>query len=136
MNVRVEYHAAIMCTFQVNPEKAKKKSIPKKKSLYFLKWSFLALILKNFLNFDKRKLFFQKQPQAYKMIEIHPGKLIILQETKTPNNFFMFQETETLRTPYISGNNFQNSKSKKFLIFREMKLFFLKQFLFIFQKEN
>ena len=70
------------------------------------------------------------------MIEIHPGKLIILQETKTPNNFFMFQETETLRTPYISGNNFQNSKSKKFLIFREMKLFFLKQFLFIFQKEN
>ena len=71
------------------------------------------------------------------MIEIHPGKLIILQETKTPNNFFMFQETETLRTPYISVNSFQNSKSKKFLIFREMKLFFLKQFFFfIFQEEN
>lgn len=71
------------------------------------------------------------------MIEIHPGKLIILQETKTPNNFFMFQETEALRTPYISGNNFHNSKSKKFVIFREMKSFFPQTILFnIFQEEN
>ena len=41
--------------------KNKKKSIPKKKFLYFRKWNFLALILTKFLYFRKRRLFLYVQ---------------------------------------------------------------------------
>ena len=44
------------CTSQPNPKQIK-RSTPKKNSLYFQKRNFLALILKKFLYFLKRKLF-------------------------------------------------------------------------------
>ena len=45
--------------------------------------------------------------QAQKIKKITPRKFLILQETEAPNKFFIFQETF-----YISGSNFQRSKSK------------------------
>ena len=44
------------------------KETPKKKSLYFKKWNFLALVLKNFLYF------------------------LVFQETETPNNSLYFRK--------------------------------------------
>ena len=57
---------------------------------------------------------------------------------------FLFQETEILKTSYISGSNFPSSKNKKkttlnkILIFREMELsyFNIKKTSYIFSKES
>ena len=46
--------------FQVQARKIKKIH-PEKNSLYFQKWNFLALLLKKFLHFLKRKLFLYSQ---------------------------------------------------------------------------
>ena len=70
------------------------------------------------------------QPQAMKIKKSTCRKFLIFQETKTPQNFLcfrkqnflIFQEKEALKTSYISGNNFQSSKSIIFLMFQEMEL--------------
>ena len=81
-----------------------------------MKWDFLALKLKNFLYF------------------------LIFQDTKIPPKFFIFHETETLKSfLYFRKCNFlspspknkKNPLRKKFLIFQEMPYFFL-----YFQKWN
>ena len=50
--------------------------------------------------------------QAQKIKKITPRKFLILQETEAPNKFFIFQETF-----YISGSNFQRSKSKNNILY-------------------
>ena len=45
------------CTSQPKPKKKIKKNPPRKNSLYFWKWNCLALMLKRYLYFLKRKLF-------------------------------------------------------------------------------
>ena len=86
-----------------SPKKIEKRHL-EKKFLYFGKWNFLALLLKNFLYF------------------------LIFQESETPQKFFIFQETETLKSfLYFRKCNFlspspknkKNPRWKKFLIFPE-----------------
>ena len=92
--------------------KNKRKIHPKKRFLYFSKWNFLALILKNLLYFFKRKLFlyFRKwnpvlfSPGSKTKKKSTPRKILIFQETKPPQKteipekFLMFQETENLKS--------------------------------------
>ena len=57
------------------------KDFPFTKSSYiFRKWNFLALILRNFLYFLKRKLF----------LYFRKWKFLIYYETETPKKFFIF----------------------------------------------
>ena len=88
-----------------SPKKIEKRHL-EKKFLYFGKWNFLALLLKNFLYF------------------------LMFQESETPQKFFIFQETETLKSfLYFRKCNFlspspknqKNARWKKFLIFTEIK---------------
>ena len=76
-------------------------------------------------------------------MELFPSnikKLFIFQEAELSH---ILQETETLKTSYISGSNFSSSKNKKkstrenFLYFRKQKsqkyfLYFLKRKLFLY----
>ena len=115
------------------PSLKNKKIHPKKNPFYFMKWNFLALILKKFLYFRKRK------PRE----KIRPRKLLILRETKTLKKlliisqkkaFLIYRKTETpKKIVYISGNgsfsyfsnklselerNFSAPSFKKLLYFR------------------
>ena len=101
------YLAHVLST---SPRKQNKSTL-KKNSLYFGKWNFLALVLKNFLYF------------------------LIFQETETPQKFFLFQETETLKSFfYFRKCNFlcprpkkqKNPPRKKFLNFRKTNFLSLK----------
>ena len=94
---------------------------------------FLALILKKFLYFLKRKLFIYFLKRKLFLY------FLIFQETKTSKQIFIFQETEALKSfLYFRKYNFlspspknktinsemrlSDSKIKKFLIFPEMEL--------------
>ena len=96
------------------PSSKNKRKIHRiKRFLYFSKWNFLALILKNFLYFFKRMLFlyFRKwNPVLFspgsktKKKKSTPKKIVIFQETKPPQKteipekFLMFQETKNLKS--------------------------------------
>ena len=92
--------------------------------------------LERFLHF----LYFQKLNPAFfsstpKNENISPEKISYASGNENPENVFIFQETETLKTSYISESNFQSWKSKRFLIFRQMELSCHKlRKLFIFQE--
>ena len=82
--------------FKPNFENLKKSLLKKflcfqEIELYSRKSNFLALILRNFLYFLKRKLslYFEK------------WNFLTFQKTETPKKFFIFQETEL---SYTSGN--------------------------------
>ena len=109
------------------------------------KIDFSSSNIKKILIFSQKKAFFifpeikscTFQPKPEKWKKSTRRKFFILQETQTPKKFILFQEMETLKAPYIPESNFQNSKSKTFLIFREMKLSFHKlKKLFIFHEET
>ena len=76
-------------------ERLAKRYLPsalKKNSCIFRKWNFLALVLRNYLYFLKRKIF------------------LYFSKRKPRKKFLMFQETEL---SCISGSTFQSSKNKK-----------------------
>ena len=89
------------------PKLQKQKKIhPEKNSLYFGKWSFLALIFKNFLYFGKWK---------------SRKKFLIFQETETlksflyfgkRNFFYILENGNPEKVPYISGETFKAPKTK------------------------
>ena len=107
-----------------------KKIYPEKNSLYFMKWNFLAVILKNFRNRKPRK------------------KFLIFDETETLKRILVFWEMELFSPPrenflYFRKRNPRKNflyllKRKLFLYFRKRKtrkksLHFRKQNFLIFQ---
>ena len=77
----------------LNPSSKNKKS--SYVSLYFGKWNFPALILRNFLHFLKRKLFLYFGKRKPRKNSLHFRK----------RNFLIFQETS-----YVLGSNFPSLK--------------------------
>ena len=93
--------------------KNKKKSIPKKKFLYFRKWNFLALILTKFLYFRKRRLFLYVQ--KWNPALFSPG--LKNKKIYSEKNFLYF------RKPFGASekNSYVFLKRKLFLYFRKRK---------------
>ena len=103
--------------FPAQAQKSKIYLFPKN-SLYFRKWNFLALILKNFLYFLERKLFlyFLKidfpyiflnetlhfSHQAQEIKEIHPRRMFYTSGNGNPEKIYYIFPKEQLS--YISGN--------------------------------
>ena len=85
------------------PKLAKPRNIFKKISYTPGKWNFLALIMKNFLYFFKRKLFlyFGKRRSQKDSLYFRKWK------------FLIFQEIQTLKSFLYSGSNFPRSKNEK-----------------------
>ena len=85
-----------------------------KSFLYFGKWNFTTLRLKNFIHFLKRKLFlyFRKwNPALFSPSKkIHPKKIYCISGNGNPE-----------KIPYVSGNR----KPKKLFIFQETKLSYI-----------
>ena len=82
--------------------KNKKKSIPKKNSLYFRKWNFLALILTKFLYFLKRRLFLYIQNGASEKnsyVFLKRNLFLYFRKRKPRRRSFKYKKTF-----YISGN--------------------------------
>ena len=133
------------------PELEKQKKIFSNKSYYiFRKWNSLALILRNFLHFRKRKPFktsyvsgniflslknknstlrkflTSQETETREKFPIFSQKkaVLIFQETEIQKKFLMFQETF-----YISGSNFPRSKKFYTFSYKEAKFSKLKYFL-------
>ena len=68
-----------------------KKIHPEKNSLYFGKWNFIALALKNFLYFLKRKLFRKKKPRKNSMY-LKKQNFLIFQEMESLKSFLYFRK--------------------------------------------
>ena len=101
-----------------------KKNLPRKYSLYFRKWNFLALILKNSYIFSKENFsyIFRNGPCTFQcMLEkwkkSTSRKFLIFQEIELSNSnnnkFLIFQDTETPKNIFIF------SQKKAVLIFHE-----------------
>ena len=96
-----------------------KKNPPRENFLYFEKWNFLALILRNFLYFLKKKLFLYSEKRKPRR------KLLILQETElsyiSENGTF---KLEKWKNPLLNGSlyfrkwNFVAPSFKHLLYFR------------------
>ena len=106
-----------------------KKIHPEKNSLYLRKWNFLALILKKFLYFLKRKLFiyFWKWNPAFfspssKNKKIHPENISHTSGNGNLEKTYHIFSKENFS--YISGNG----NPKKFLIVQETET--IKTFLY------
>ena len=104
---------ATWTTFQSKPKK-QKKSTPKKNSLYFRKWNFLTLILKELFFFFQKKLF-----------------LYFLKR-----NFFLYFRTWNLVIFTPSSKNNVNPPRGNLLYFRKQKppknsLYFVKIVFFV-----
>ena len=118
--------SSTLCAVFGPSSKNKKKSPPappphpKKKSLYFEKWNFLALILKNFLSFlifwdmeffspsSKNKKNLHRENSLYfdkwNFLIFLIWKFLIFSQKKA---FLIFQETETRKNSlYLSKQNF------------------------------
>ena len=107
--------------------KFEKKVASKKSSNIFRKWNFLALILRNFLYFLKRKLsyisgngtflYFRKRKFQTKLLYFRKRNSFIFLETDTPPPAplfpnFIFQKNRTFL--YLK-KNFQISEKQNFL---------------------
>ena len=105
--------------------KFEKKVASKKSSNIFRKWNFLALILRNFLYFLKRKLsyisgngtflYFRKRKFQTKLLYFRKRNSFIFLETDTPAPLFpnfIFQKNRTFL--YLK-KNFQISEKQNFL---------------------
>ena len=123
----------------LSPSPKNKKNLSEKNSLYFEKWNFLDLILKNFLYFGQQKpeknslyfrtqktenlkslLYFEKckfSAQAQKIKKSTPRKFLIVQETETPlppqKKFLCFRKRNFLIF-------LRKQKPQKVLIFQEV----------------
>ena len=93
---------------------------PKKTKKFTSKRNLLALILKKFLIFSKESFSYvfpnetlRFSPQARKIKETYPKKFLMLQETKTPQFFFIFSQ----RKAFLIFR--ETEIPKKFLIFQE-----------------
>ena len=121
------------CTFRPKSKKFQKIH-PKRTSLYFRKWNFLALILRNFrkLKPSRKSHIFQETKTPKKILifckmelSVHPEKIsyifskesllskgkpekILYIPGKSFQGLFIFQESF-----YISSSNFPSSKTKK-----------------------
>ena len=117
LNSWVVYYRATWCTFHSKLEKSK-KILSKKK---FRKWSFLTLILKNFLYFRN-----QKPPKNF--LCFRKRSFLMLQET-----FYIsgsnFPRSKCKKTSYISGGNLQSLKVKKYYTFSYKEVKFSKLIL-------
>ena len=104
------------CTFQLKLEKIKKSTPPQKNYLHFLKWNFLALILKSSLYF----LIFQEIETLKKASYISGNGTF----HSTPKKFLILQETETLKK-WKPRKNSLYFRKWKFLIFQQTKLSYI-----------
>ena len=86
----VVYYRAIWCSFLAQAQKIKK--LRPKKFLYFGKWNVLALIIRSFLYFLKRKLFlyFGRRKPRKNSLYFRKRNFLIIQETETLKNFLYF----------------------------------------------
>ena len=131
----VVHYAASWFTFR--PElKKNKKSTSLKNSLYFSKWNFLALIIKNFKERKPRKKFL-----IFREIELLSSNIKKFQETETLKNLLLFREMEPFSPPRENFLYFRKQKpgknlfkksfscisdtSKIFFKFQEMELFYI-----------
>ena len=96
---------------------------PKKNSLYFRKWNFLALILKNPYILSKESFSYISEngtlkfsAQALKIKELHPGKIYYTSRNKDPEKNY-----------YVSGGNVYCLKKILYLIFF-IRIFFIRIF--------
>ena len=109
----IEKNSSIICVyleFEAPTQKIKKID-PEKNSLHFVKWNFLALILKISYIF----LYIRKwKPRK---------KCLIFQETETLKKLLIFREIELF-----------SKSSKKFLIVQEKEA--LKKFIIFYQKKD
>ena len=113
-----------------SPSPRKTKNIyTAKNPLYFQKWNLLALILKKFLYFLKRKLFLFSWKQN--IVLVTPSS----KNKRNPfeESFLYFRKWKPPKTSYISGSNFLCLKTKLFYTFsyKEAKLSKLKSFFII-----
>ena len=92
-----------------------KKSTPKKNSLYFGKWNFLTLILRNFLYFLNRKLslyFGKRKPRKNSLYFRKRSFLIFLEELPKPQKpkFLIFLQKKLRinfsKNTYNTNNSF------------------------------
>ena len=108
-----------LCTSQPKPKKTKKNP-HQKNFLYFPKWNFLALALKEFLYSLKRKLFlyFFKRKVLLYFRKRNPSLYTKNSENWHPleNSYFFSKESF-----YISGNENPTTETlKKLLIFQKI----------------
>ena len=89
---------------------------PKKCSLYFSKWDFLALILKNFKERKPRKKFL-----IFLEMELFSSNIKKFQETETLKKLLIFWEMEPFSPPRENFLYFRKEKQKK--AFLKSKLF-------------
>ena len=113
-----------------DPSSKNEKNPPRKNSLYFRKWSFLAVILKHFLYF----LIF---------LEMEPFSSSLKNKNKfTPKKFLIFWEMELPNSNIVGSRNFKkllifpevtfwDQKMKKLLIFQEVTCKCWKYFFFL-----
>ena len=109
-----------------SPSSKNKKNPSPKNSLYFRKWNFLALILKNTSIFSKESFSYISEhgtlhfsAQARKIKKIHPEKaFLILQEMETRKNYLYFRK----RNFYVFQEELPKPQKPKFIILLQKML--------------
>ena len=137
VNISTTLVVVLRATWRSSQSKPKKseKTQPPKKSFYFRKWNFLALILKKIIFLEMRPCtlrpqlskFFSKKNLIYSFQKNLSQKVscVFLYFRKqnpalfsprkfTPGKCIMLQETKTLQKTYVLGGNLQSLKIKNF----------------------